>query len=360
MSLSLPGKRMLDHVEPSYFDGAEPQFSEFAAAEDELRGVDYEPLPGDVQALLATNTPAAIDAVMSDAVPSVLRRPVDHALVKKFDPRRSRHPDAYCLSRIRQISRKQARGKLSRECPVALRITRAVVLRNGTWAQSLHDHLGYAAGRWWPENACWTHASIDRRSPVRFNTFKLQELVMVAQLSINAQRDADAGWRVLLGWDGYPRITFVTDAAGVREVFRLRDIPDGKARRIALRHWVTSHWRKTQDEDVDHKVRAHLRGATEFRWNGLSCKIIPSIEDRQTNTERLGLRAPEHASDGDLAALFGSDAMRVDPEQPRSEGVVGSNVPAARRYKGVGVEIHNVAANEPKASPERAAAAKAS
>lgn len=89
-------------------------------------------------------------------------------------------------------------------------------------------------------------------------------------------------WSVLLGSDeGTPRARFMTDPVGAREAFRLRDLPPGKERRAALRHWVRSHWRKRRDLDEPHRawVREHLRGAENFTWNGLRCQISPSGED---------------------------------------------------------------------------------
>lgn len=88
-------------------------------------------------------------------------------------------------------------------------------------------------------------------------------------------------WSVLIGEPGIPRARFTTDALGVREVFRLRDIPAGAARRAALRHWVRQHWRMKRDPDAADKafVREHLRGRMEFGWQGLSCEIEPSRED---------------------------------------------------------------------------------
>lgn len=88
-------------------------------------------------------------------------------------------------------------------------------------------------------------------------------------------------WSVLLGEPGIPRARFVTDILGVREAFRLRDIPAGASRRAALRHWVREHWRKRgRESEVDRAwVRSHLRGATDFTWSGLNCRIEPSRED---------------------------------------------------------------------------------
>ncbi len=88
-------------------------------------------------------------------------------------------------------------------------------------------------------------------------------------------------WSVLLGEGTGPRARFVTDPTGVREAFRLRDIPPGKQRRAALLHWVRAHWRvkRTLSPDDRAWVTAHLRGVWSYTWNGLRCQIEPSIED---------------------------------------------------------------------------------
>ena len=88
-------------------------------------------------------------------------------------------------------------------------------------------------------------------------------------------------WSVLLGEGIGPRARFVTDPVGVREAFRLRDIPPGRARRAALLHWVRQHWRRRRDVSVDDRmwVREHLRGANEYSWNGLRCQIEPAAAD---------------------------------------------------------------------------------
>lgn len=91
-------------------------------------------------------------------------------------------------------------------------------------------------------------------------------------------------WKVCLGYPSLPTIGLTTDPAGVREVFKLRDLPNGASRRTALRHWVESHYRKSKPENEDYdteaiKVIAHLRGETKFTWNGLQCEIKPSEYD---------------------------------------------------------------------------------
>jgi len=95
-------------------------------------------------------------------------------------------------------------------------------------------------------------------------------------------------WSVLLGEEGIPRARFVTDILGIREAFRLREAPAGKSRRAALRHWVREHWRRQNRESAADRawVRAHLRGATEFAWSGLRCRIEPSREDDKKEAAR--------------------------------------------------------------------------
>ena len=87
-------------------------------------------------------------------------------------------------------------------------------------------------------------------------------------------------WNVTLGYEGYPHISIACTPAGAREVFKLRDIPEGKSRRTAIKHWVGEHSRrKKADSDEYIKVLDYLRGETVFNWNGLNCSIKPSQSD---------------------------------------------------------------------------------
>ena len=100
------------------------------------------------------------------------------------------------------------------------------------------------------------------------------------QVTLGLQFTQRYYWRVLLGYQGHPRIGFMTDAAGAHATFRLRDIPEGRQRRAALKHWVTEHWRQDRtDPALERQVRAHLRGASEFTWNGFRCALRPSSYD---------------------------------------------------------------------------------
>lgn len=96
-------------------------------------------------------------------------------------------------------------------------------------------------------------------------------------------------WTVWIGHGEGPRVRFLSDPLGAREVFRLRDLPAGRDRRAALRHWVSAHARKRRgaDAEAEQWIARHLRGATDFVWNGLRCRIEPPAYD----VERLQKRA---------------------------------------------------------------------
>lgn len=91
-------------------------------------------------------------------------------------------------------------------------------------------------------------------------------------------------WSVKFSLPQSPSVSIPTDPTGVKELLRMRDVPDGKSRREALKHWVKEHFRKNRnDPSVEHSVRAHLRGADCCNWFGLMCKIVPSKIDLARN-----------------------------------------------------------------------------
>lgn len=95
-------------------------------------------------------------------------------------------------------------------------------------------------------------------------------------------------WSVMLGEGNGPRARFLTDPIGIREAFRLRDIPPGAQRRRALLHWVKAHWRKRRSVSAADRawVDAYLRGAWSFTWNGLRGQIVPPKDDLDHLVER--------------------------------------------------------------------------
>jgi len=92
-----------------------------------------------------------------------------------------------------------------------------------------------------------------------------------------------------------PSLTLLTDPTGVKEFWKLRDIPEGKRRRSALMHWVEMHWRQSRnDPDVEVFVRKHLRGQASLTQGRFQAEIVPSKQDYSANvslrTEREAMR----------------------------------------------------------------------
>ncbi len=86
-------------------------------------------------------------------------------------------------------------------------------------------------------------------------------------------------WTVSIGYEGTCRILFPTDPVGVLALFKDRDKPSTGGRRNALMHWVSEHWRQNRcDAETETYVRTHLRGTTDFSWNGMMCRVKPSDE----------------------------------------------------------------------------------
>jgi hypothetical protein len=103
-------------------------------------------------------------------------------------------------------------------------------------------------------------------------------------------------WAVAIGPEGLPSVRFMTDPTGIKDIFRIRDLPEGRDRRAALLAWITDHWRQNRfDPEIEGYVRKHLRGAVRFVWRGLVGEIIPSqfdVEQRDKFIlERQAMRA---------------------------------------------------------------------
>lgn len=69
-----------------------------------------------------------------------------------------------------------------------------------------------------------------------------------------------------------------------KEVFVMRDIPEGKTRKKAIVNFVREHYRTKPNTNFNEEerrslVRKHFRGENKFNWRGLEVHIIPSQYD---------------------------------------------------------------------------------
>lgn len=114
-------------------------------------------------------------------------------------------------------------------------------------------------------------------------------------------------WRVYFREEGTTGlgITLPTDATGAQGVFRFRELPPGAKRRTALLHWVEEHWRQDRvDPMLERKVRTYLKSKGEFNWNGLICRITPSLHEEQLEEVAKEERQQEHEEGQDVRSLF--------------------------------------------------------
>lgn len=240
---------------PAHFDGAEPMYL------DEIENAGR-----------AEDAPDRL--FFADATPSDVENRLDvRVITGDYD---SPSPDTIQLGRFRFVSPKTVRGKVT--IPGVYVIEHGVAFLDTAKGQAETGALYYTS----PDGKRWFNSKGRPMPQVNPGT-----VAMGVQFTRNAE------WRAYIAWDGFPGITIPTDPTGARELFRLRDIPNGQLRRAALRNWVEGHWRKSRtDTEAEIEVRKHLRGATEFHWNGLRVVITPSLDDQRVN-ERL---AAERAS----------------------------------------------------------------
>lgn len=102
-------------------------------------------------------------------------------------------------------------------------------------------------------------------------------------------------------WSCYIKET--PDSLGVRipihpssskEVFMMRNIPEGKSRKKAIVNFVKDHYRTIKgcnDNERQVLIQKHLRGDLKFKWRGLEVHITPSPYDlRRTKTTKNFLK----------------------------------------------------------------------
>lgn len=176
------------------------------------------------------------------------------------------------LTRVRAVNMKQVRGRVERPMPHMVEVVVSHLYENDTMS-SAKMFAGWRAGQ-------WAHLQRTDTNGHRYGVpaEKLDTIIKMAQSVALTRRYT---WEVTFRWEDGPGVVLSTDPVGVGEVFALRDIPEGRTRRSALRHWVREHWRRQgrSAPEVETKVRAHLRGATEFTWGSLRCVLRPSLAD---------------------------------------------------------------------------------
>ena len=135
-------------------------------------------------------------------------------------------------------------------------------------------------------NPCWTFAFVERSmfliGSLNDRIYDEKQIQFLPTAIGGLGQSLGSYWQVLTKFDEVcPSLTLLTDPTGVKEFWKLRDVPVGKKRRDALLHWVNDHWRKKRnDPDVEVYVRKHLRGSKSLTYKSFSAKIVPSEKDQ--------------------------------------------------------------------------------
>lgn len=110
-----------------------------------------------------------------------------------------------------------------------------------------------------------------------------KEIFLWAQMYLSVAFDVYHRWLV-----GIKRkdieICFPFLRQDIKEVYKLRDIPDGRKRRSALKTIVSRYNRTSADSGVTTEVREHFRNTDSFTMDGETYTVYPSLDD----FERIG------------------------------------------------------------------------
>lgn len=167
------------------------------------------------------------------------------------------------ISIVRTIKLHEARGLADRFAREMVRVDLGLVFDGSLATHSMI--LAWLGGRWVPTIA---GSNTDE---------EIERLPSLAQSIALRQRYE---WAVGVGLVGCPSIRFATDPTGMKELFAIRDLPEGKDRRAPLMNWVSDHWRrKRNDPELETYVRRNLRGSATFSWRGLDVEIMPAQFD---------------------------------------------------------------------------------
>ncbi len=180
-----------------------------------------------------------------------------------------------------------------------LRITSTVIRPDHTFEKTNHNFC-MVQGVWLPVNALaclrfsearTRRAELERQGQIA-NTESAEAHGVLPALVGQAAVAVANSWTVTLSIPGVPpALILLTDAIGIKELFRLRDCPEGRDRRAALLHWVREHWRANRhDPETEAMVRQHLRGGREFDWFKLRA-VVNAGPDEQHNVDLATARA---------------------------------------------------------------------
>lgn len=186
------------------------------------------------------------------------------------------------LWNVRSVAPREIRGKFNSVAGQSVQVKWATLHKDGTY-HSGSSFLDWRPPRWYILAA----GQMPLERPELWSTGESPEEIEDEERAIWMHKSIYVTkcyeWRVKLKLgESLPGLCITVDPAGAREVFKLRDIPPGKTRRDALRHWVSQYMRSSIGKDGEVReteVLPYLRGAVKFSHSGLTCEVLPSEYD---------------------------------------------------------------------------------
>jgi hypothetical protein len=182
----------------------------------------------------------------------------------------------YTLERVRKVPLKEIRGLFQMQTGDVVELAHAMVYAGGTYTTQ-RCYCERRRGR-------WVQVAVPYAiNPIPCSDDTNKSIWMHKSLAFTTEYD----WQTQISYvgSGLPSIALTCDPMGAKDIFKMRDVAAGKTRRAALKHWVSEHWRKTPPDRPEVHIWPFLRGAEEFTWNGLHCKIQPSAYDLRKAAE---------------------------------------------------------------------------
>lgn len=178
------------------------------------------------------------------------------------------------FTKITKISPKEARGKVTNILPNIFKL-------NLLFGENNHLSGGYVyrayTGNGW--------MNIDNRQTTKMIPATKKESDALT-MSVSIEFTNRYYWRASIGLSPEFMISFHITNDEIKELFNDREKAQGKQRKDALRNWISRHKRKIAENNYTD-VRRHLRGQTDFFWNGYYVKIMPSKFDLEQNSISL-------------------------------------------------------------------------
>jgi hypothetical protein len=234
--------------------------------------------------------------------PNDLVRPLDVRILGNWlsDTGDEKLPEKATLQRFRQATLNDVRGRVSSYMPYMIEHRMAFIDPIKNQAEPYVMYVGtYDFVHWHIIGRSWRNEMLDDDWSTKF------------KVALGIAESRQDKWLISIQQENSAALLLPTDPVGVREIFRFRDLPDGRKRRASLIHWVEGHYRQYHDDPgAITYVRKHLRGKTLFSWNGMRCMVRPPIIASEFS-QRPDLVAVRDEAQGSDPATIPVESLRL-------------------------------------------------